>query len=116
MVKLKKIGAFTLFESVIAITIITVLVGIGTATYSNVVQSEKPLAYYQAKAEIDLLYQELIGSQLFVNRNLSYETFEIDQEVIPYRGNKYLFQVNWTVNSGGKEWWKEQHLIVNSRQ
>ncbi len=109
-----KLPAFTLFESVIAITIITVLIGIGTMIYGNLMHSEKPLSYYQAQAEIELKLQELKMNQLFVHQSFDYENYEIEQNISFYKGNKKLYLVTYTARTGGKELLVENHLIPNN--
>lgn len=111
--KSNKIPAFTLFESVIAITIITVLIGLGTMIYGNLMHSEKPLAYYQAQAEIEVRLQELKSNQQFVRENYDYENYEIEQGISFYKGNEKLYLVTFTARSGEKELLVENHLIPN---
>ena len=107
-----KLAAFTLFESVIATSLVAVLIGVGTMIYSNVLASEKPLAYHQAKAEIDKLFFELKEAKAFFNRTYDFEGHDIIQEIKPYRGNKNLLQVSYIIQSGENQWWTEKHLIV----
>lgn len=118
MAKLKqhitvKLEAFTLFESVVAITIIAILIGLGTMIYSNVVQAEKPLAFYEAKTEVDKLLQQLCQEQNFMSNQSTYEGFEIEQEINFYQNNKGIYQVTYTASSGGSELFREQHLLPN---
>ncbi len=110
---IKKVKAFTLFESVVAITVITVLIGIGTQVYANITGSEKPLAYYEAKEEIDQLRNNLKETKAFFNQTFNYESYEITQQVEFYKGNKKLYKISYSIQIGGKEYWKEQHLMVN---
>ncbi|NOQ74880.1 MAG: hypothetical protein GQ574_22895 [Crocinitomix sp.] len=109
-----RLPAFTLFESVIAITIITVLIGLGTMIYGNLMHSEKPLAYYQAQAEVEVRLQELKSKQLFMRENFEYENYEIEQKVTFYKGNKKLYLVTYIARAGDKELLVENHLIPNS--
>lgn len=109
-----KLPAFTLFESVIAITIITVLIGLGTMIYGNLMHSEKPLAYYQAQAEMEIRLQELKSNQLFIRENFEYENYEIEQNVTFYKGNKKLYLITFIARSGAKELLVENHLIPNN--
>ena len=116
-----KIEAFTLFESVIAITIITVLVGLGTMIYSNLIHAEKPIAYYQAKDEIDLHFNEMQNNPLFFNKDFEYENFRIEQRVELHNSsrtkksvNKKLYQITYTAVAGDKEILTERHLVANT--
>jgi hypothetical protein len=105
--------AFTLFESVVAITIITILIALSTMIYSNIVESEKPLAYYQAKQEVTKIFNETKQSQAFFSKNYNFETFDIEQKVDFHQGNKKLYQIDYTISAQGKQWWTEKHLVAN---
>jgi hypothetical protein len=109
-----KLSAFTLFESVIAITVITVLIGLGTLIYGNLMHSEKPLAYYQAQAEMELRLADLKTNRIFLRQNFEYENYEIEQNVQFYKGNKKLYLITYIARSGDKELLVENHLIPNS--
>ncbi|MFT5819679.1 MAG: hypothetical protein ACI8ZM_000904 [Crocinitomix sp.] len=109
-----KLPAFTLFESVIAITIITVLIGLGTMIYGNLMHSEKPLAYYQAQAEMQVRLQELKSNEIFIRENYEYENYEIEQNVTYYKGNKKLYLITYIARTGGKELLVKNHLIPNN--
>ena len=106
--------AFTLFESTVAVTIIAVIIGLATLIYSNVIDAERPVAYYQAKQEVDKIFFEMNQTQAFFSKNFSFETFDIKQTVDFYKGNKSLYQVDYVVNAGGKTWWNESHLVANT--
>lgn len=108
-----KIKAFTLFESVVAITIITVLIGLGAMIYGNLMHAEKPLAYYQAKDEIDQRFNELCQSKAFFNQDFESDTYRVEQRVSFYHGNKNLYQVSYTTRVGSEALFVENHLVVN---
>lgn len=108
-----KIPAFTLFESVIAISIITVLIGLGTVIYTNLIVSEHPVLYYQAKDQIDVQLNELRTSQAFFNRDFDFENYRIEQRVDLYNGNKRLYKVTFLAFTGTKELIKEQHFLAH---
>lgn len=109
-----KLNAFTLFESVVAITVITVLIGIGTLIYGNLVEAEKPLAYYQSKEEVEKHYHELQESKLFFNANFDHETYQIEQKVAFHNGNKNLYRVTYIVSIAEDQILVENHLIPNA--
>lgn len=111
-----KLRSFTLFESVIAVTIITVLIGMSTLIYGNLVEAEKPLAYYEGKLSIDRLLRQLRIEKNYSNRTISFETYEIVQNVSPYQGNKNLLLVEYDILTGTKNWWNEKHLVINEAQ
>ncbi len=112
-IKVKKLEAFTLFESVVAISIITTLIGLGTMIYSNLMQAEKPVAYYQAKDEVDRRFQELCESQAFFNKEFDYESYQIQQQVDFHMKNKKIYQVTYVVTAGNRELLTERHLVAN---
>jgi len=105
------IKASTLFETLIATSIITILIGIGSMIYSNVLASDQPFAFYQAKGEVDRLYEELKMNRAFFSKTFDYEQYEIEQEVMPYKGNEKLLLVQYNIRSNTRELWTEQHLI-----
>jgi type II secretory pathway component PulJ len=109
----EKLKAFTLFESVVAISIITVLIGLGSMIYGNVMQAEKPMAYYQAQDQIDQHFQELCETKAFFNRDFELENYQIEQRVSFYNGNEKLYQVAYTVRIAGEKLLTENHLVVN---
>ena len=108
-----KVQAFTLFESVVAIAIISVLIGLATIIYGNLVQAERPIPFYQAKEEIDNYYFELKKNKAFFSKNYDHENYNIEQKVDFYNGNKKLYLVEYTVTAQNKKWWSEKHLIAN---
>lgn len=107
------VAAFSLFESVVAIAIISVLIGIGTIVYSNLVEAERPIAFYQAKEEIDLYYHTLQQSKAFFSKMYEHETFSIEQKVDFHNGNKKIYRVEYFVTSQNKMWYSEKHLLTN---
>lgn len=116
--KIAKLPAFTLFESVVAITVITILIGLGTMIYSNVLQAENPLAYYMAKDEVDHRLQQLSEQQLFINGHsdnfqVDSDMYQIEENIDFYKENKSLYLITYIAFSGGEELFREQHLLPN---
>jgi hypothetical protein len=109
----KKLGAFTLFESVVAIAMISVLIGLGTIIYSNLLNSEWPVSIYQAKEEISRLYNDTRTSGAFFSKQYAYENYRIDQQVAFYRGSKNIYLIQYSIYSGSKLYWTEKHLFAN---
>ena len=110
---LKKIPAFTLFESVVAISIITVLIGLGTTIYVNLMNAEKPIAYYQAENEIDVLFQKLKEENTFLSAEFIYDNYRIQQQIEFYKGNKSLYQITYTATAGKRQLVTENYLLPN---
>jgi hypothetical protein len=121
MVKLEKkakrvsqpVAAFSLFESVVAIAIISVLIGIGTMVYSNLVEAERPLPFYQAKEEIDLHYHNLQQDKAFFSKTYEHEVYSIEQKVDFHNGNRKIYRVEYLVTTQNKMWYSEKHLLTN---
>ena len=113
--KTSRLKSFTLFESVVAISIITVLLVVASMIYSNVISSEKPLTYYQAQEEVEKIFNETKESGAFFTQSFSFETYDVQQDVEFYKGNNQLYQITYTVTSGTKNWWTEKHLIANTQ-
>ena len=111
----KRLRAFTLFESVVAISIITILLVVASMIYGNIMSSEKPLSYYQAQEEVNKIFNETKAEGAFFTKNFSFEKFDIQQDVEFYKGNTKLYEITYTVTSGTKEWWIQKHLIANTQ-
>lgn len=109
----RKLASFSLFESVVAIAIISVLIGIATIVYSNLVESEKPIAFYQAKEEIELCYHQLQTDKAFFSKMIEHETYTIEQKVEYHNGNKKIYRVEYLVTTQNKKWYSEKHLLAN---
>lgn len=109
----KYIPSFSLFESVVAIAIISVLIAIATMIYGNVVSSEKPLLYYQAEVEVSKKLEAIRREQEFISRVYEYDDYSILQQVEFYRGNKKIYEVSFTVQAHENHWFTQKHLIVN---
>lgn len=110
---MKRIKAFTLFESVVAISIISVLIGLGSLTYSNLVMADNPLIYYQAKNQIDIQLHNLNESQAFISRVFEFENYRVEQNCEQYKGNKNLVNVTFLAMIENKEILREQHLMIH---
>lgn len=110
-----KLKAFTLFESTVAVTLITIVLGMSTLIYSNILDAERPVAFYQAQQEVDQIFHETKTSGAFFTKNFSFENYDIEQKVDFYKGNQRLYQVDYTVTSGEKKLWTESHLVANTK-
>ncbi|MBL7897241.1 MAG: hypothetical protein JNJ99_01815 [Crocinitomicaceae bacterium] len=110
-----KIPSFTLFESVIAITIISVLISISMIVMANLSGSDRSVLYYQAKTEVDIRFTQLIESKKIQSQHFEYETFSIDQVATPHNGSKELFQIEYKVIINQKILFTEKHLLVNAQ-
>lgn len=109
-----RLKAFTIFESTVAITIISIVLGISALIYSNVLHSETPVLVYQAKEEIDLLFNQNKAQHSFFTQQYEYESYTIQQTVDPYKGNQKLMRIDYSVMIADKSYWKESHLITTN--
>ena len=82
--------------------------------YSNVLDSERPIAFYQAKQDIDEIFLNTKNTGAFISKNFEFETYDIQQKVDFYKGNERLFQIDYTVVSNDKQIWSESHLVANT--
>lgn len=105
--------AFTLFESVVAISIIAVLIGIGSLIYGNLIKAEKPFAYFQAQEAIVQHFKNLNESKAFFNQVYDHQTYTIEQAVDFHRGNKGLYQVKYSAILGSKIILIQIYLVVH---
>ncbi len=110
MVKLK---AFTLFDSLIAVTITAIIVSTLSLSYGYLIESDKPMANLKAQTEITKLIHELNQSKSYFNKTLEFETYKIEQIVEPYKGNKALFLITFKVYVNSKITHTEQHILLN---
>ena len=112
MVKLK-VKAYSLLESVVAISIITICVGLGTTIYSNVISSEKPLITYDANEEIKRLFNELKTSRHYFNKSVDFELYSIEQGINFYKGNQLVYLVEYKVMFNNKNIATQKFLLGN---
>ena len=110
-----KLKSFSLFESVVAVSIIAILIAIATLTYGNMLEAEKPLAFYQGKSEIDGMLKNLKKEKIFISQTKDFDTYSITQSVNPYQGNNNLLLVEYEIKAGTKTWWTEKHLVSNDQ-
>ena len=110
-----KIEAFTLFESVVAITIISVCLGIGSLVYSNIVNSEKTVVNFESNSQAKELFEDLKLSKLYSSKNYQFKSFEINQEVNDYQGIKNLYQITLIETKGKSSGYPRRIFQIFSR-
>lgn len=108
-----KISAFSLFESVVAIVIISVCIGIGSLIYSNIIGSEEPLLAIEGFEEANVLFENLKANKRYINDHFAYENFSIEQNIKPYRGDKHILVVNYNIYRDRNLIGYQRHLIFN---
>lgn len=110
--KKNKIPAFTLFESVVAVTIIAVLIGLGSLIHANVVSSSQPVVYDLAQNEVDRLFYNLKNEKQWITETKDYEQFQIEQKITAYQGAKNLLLITYKAFNAHKILFTEKHLIA----
>lgn len=108
-----KISAFSLFESVIAIVIISVCIGIGSLIYSNIIGSEEPLLATEGNEQANVLFENLKENKLYFNDQFDFENFSIEQVVKSYKGDKHLLVVVYNIYRDRDLIGRQSHLIFN---
>ncbi len=108
-----KVKAFSLFESVVAISIITICIGIGALIYSNLINSDKPMLVLEAREEMKHHFHDLKQDRLYINQSFDHEIYFINQKVSPYKGNKLIYEVEYEIEARGKIIESQKYLLVN---
>ena len=108
-----KVNAFSLFESVVAIAIITCCIGLGSVIYNNVVTAEEPVLVLDGKAEIARLFEDLKKNRQLGSNSFNFEDFRIDQEVNHYKGHPELYQVDYKLYTGKKMQVHQHYLLYH---
>lgn len=108
-----KLKAFTLFESVVAITIITVCLAIGTLVYSNIVKSEKTVVSFEATNEIKRLFSDIKKTKLYFGKIFNFSTYEVVQKVENYQGIEHLYHISYELLVGKKSSFVKHYLLYD---
>lgn len=108
-----KTKAFTLFESVVAITIISIALGIGTTVYSNIVNSERSIVNFESKSKINSLFYDVKSSKQFFPKSYQFESFDIVQNVMNYKGIENLYKISFDVIIAGKTSFTKNYLLYD---
>jgi len=110
MVKLK--GA-TLIDSLIAVTISAIIIAGISFAFGFLLKSERPIAFYKAKEEINLLHENLVHSKAYFSDTFEHETYTIEQKVEPYQGSTKIWLVSYTIKINNKNIHTQNHLVLN---
>lgn len=106
-----KLRSFTFFESVISITIISILLAIASMIYGNLMSSTNPISEFEAKQEIQSMLMLANTENTIKNQVLEFETYKIKQSVESFNGNAQLLLLTYEVYSlEGDKWLEQQHL------
>lgn len=108
-----KLRAFTLFDSLIAVTITAVIMGTLSLSYGYLIESDSPMSSMVAQGELTKILHDLKESKSYFNKTIEAERYTIKQTIMPYKGNKKLFLVTFDVIINSKIIHTESHLIDN---
>ena len=111
-----KVKAFSLFDSLIAVTIVAILIGAVSFAYGKLIESEKPILFYKAKEEITKLHHEMVQSKAYINKTVQLEPYTIDQEIDNYQGRNDLWLVKYTVLLSSKTLYTTKRIVVNEEE
>jgi len=111
-----KVKAFTILDTLIAITITAIIVGALSLSFDYIIDSEKPLLTYKFKAEVTKMHHELIEKKAYLNQTVTGDNYQISQIVEPYKGKTDLFLVSYSISIQSKVVYIEKHLISNDEE
>lgn len=108
-----KLKAFSLFDSLIAITISAIVLGALSFGYGKLMESENPLSYYQAKEEITKIHHNTLVSKAYISQVYDREVYSINQSFEAYQGRQDLWQVTYSVSVQSKIMYTDKRLVLN---
>jgi hypothetical protein len=84
MVKLKKIPASSIIESIVAIVIITIALGILLLTLSNLTRRNSPVGKYAAYLEARNNMIRIKSEKVLLNETIQKDGLRIESSILPY--------------------------------
>ncbi len=110
MVKLK---AFTLFDSLVAVSITAIIIAIISFSYGKLLESDPPMPFYKAKEKINELFHNLKESKTYFTKTFTYDTYTVIQNVSPYKGRKDIFKIEYDILINHNKIHSEKRLLIN---
>ncbi|MGV6862293.1 MAG: hypothetical protein ACWA41_11005 [Putridiphycobacter sp.] len=110
MVKLK---AFTLIDTLVAVSITAIVIGCISFAYGYLVKSDHPFGYYKAKEQIEIMHEKMVESKNYLSKSIELENYTIVQEVAPYKGKQNLFLVTYKIKLNANEIYQNKRLVLN---
>ena len=104
------VKASSLLESVIAMTMIAICLGLGMVTFGMVMKTDNNIAFYQAQQKVKELLYETKQKQLIDDEEYDYKSFKIQKRVEGMESD-FGHKVNFTVTINGKK--KTYQYIVS---
>lgn len=103
--------ASSLLESVMAISIISICILIGTMTYAKVLETGNTLVFYKAKHRISKMLLSSSDAHFFEDNEYDYSSYKITKRIEKHPHNLYIRRVVFTIEIGAKS--SEYSHILN---
>lgn len=97
--EIQKIPGFTLIETVISISIISVLISIASMVFGNLIQNTNSLIEYKAKTVLRIEYQSFISDPTFNSNRKDFDGFYVERKINFYSRKKQLYVVKLLAKS-----------------
>lgn len=110
MVKLK---AFTLIDTLIAVSITAIIIGSISFAYGYLIKSDQPFVYYKAKAQIEFMHEKMVNSKNYLTKSIEKDSYQIKQEITPYKGKQNLYLVTYKIILNSNEIYQNKRLVIN---
>ncbi|MEO1033526.1 MAG: hypothetical protein AAFX55_19215 [Bacteroidota bacterium] len=93
--------ANSLLESVIAIAIISICILVAFLVYINVIKQNKSVINYNAKHQVEQIYQQSMADQDFENENYVYKNCIIEKRVTILE-KEQIIRFDFRIKTGDK--------------
>ncbi|WP_422103868.1 hypothetical protein [Winogradskyella sp.] len=97
----KSLKANSLVESVIAIAIISICILVAFLVYINVIKQNKSVLSYNAKHQVEELYQQSMADQDFENEDYVYKDYRIEKQVTILE-KEHIIRFDFKIKTGNK--------------
>ena len=109
-----KLQASTLIESLIAMIIIVLSIGISAMIYSSILSSDKEFIKLKANKLIDAECVKTKTQQLFVDSEVKIDEFVIEKKISLYNDTENLYQISFMATDvNGNTIAIRNELIIN---
>lgn len=113
MVRIKKIKAYSIVESAIAMSVITACLGIGSLVFSNVIQNSKNFSDHYLENDVDSILTATVDHELYINESIETNN-GIIEKTIEINENSGLMTIKLSGSSkSGKK--IEKNLLLYHR-
>lgn len=105
------IKASSIYESVISIAIISITITIATYIFVNIMNTQHNISYYQMVEKVAELKEDCEKKQLFVNKNIAFKSYQIEQLITNYKEQENLKLVKFNAIENGRKIESFEYLI-----